>query len=199
MQLPILTRLGLWVSLVVAVFATMLYFVTSLTEQRKVRFETMLAQRTLDEARTRMDVELRRAEESSKKYEQLLDKLNSTERSKNAVGTPEIQEQLLGLKQTTDDLKSGLTTTQSQMSVLTGAIGNDPEKVLSVPLLRKDVEDWKGSSQREIDSLREEMGRSYELNKWLIGLILAAVIGTVINNMLQAKAEARNRYPTKFE
>jgi hypothetical protein len=146
-----------------------------------------------------MEQELRTISEQSKKYSELLDQLVSTQKNTAGVDKSEVQGQLLGLKQTTDGIKSDLAVTQSQMSALTGAIGNNPEKLLSVPLLRKDVDDLKGSTQREIDSLREEMGRTYELNKWLIGLILAAVIGTVINNLLQAKAEARNRYRSTFE
>lgn len=196
MELPKISRaIGLYISLFAALLATLAYVFSSVSEREKAR----RAEESLVIARIEMEQELRTISEQSKKYSELLDQLVSTQKNTAGVDKSEVQGQLLGLKQTTDGIKSDLAVTQSQMSALTGAIGNNPEKLLSVPLLRKDVDDLKGSTQREIDSLREEMGRTYELNKWLIGLILAAVIGTVINNLLQAKAEARNRYRSTFE
>jgi hypothetical protein len=58
------------------------------------------------------------------------------------------------------------------------------------------MDDFKALTQRDLDSVRSEMARNYDLNKWLIGLILAAVLGTVVNNTLQArttKAERQQR------
>jgi hypothetical protein len=95
-------------------------------------------------------------------------------------------------------LKSDLTTTRSNVDALDAALLNTPDKALSIPLLRKDLEDFRLANQRDVDSIRLEMGRAYELNKWLMGFLLAAVLGMIVNNLIQAKTAGRAQ-PAKEE
>lgn len=85
-------------------------------------------------------------------------------------------------------LKSEVTTMHSSLDALDAALITTPDKALSLPLLRKDLDDFRSASQRDVDSIRLEMGRAYELNKWLIGFLLLAVIGSIVNNLIQARS-----------
>lgn len=65
---------------------------------------------------------------------------------------------------------------------LEGAILQNPEKALSVPLLRRDLDNLERSYASGVESLRAEVERIYGVAKWFGGLILAMVIGVAINS-----------------
>jgi|SRR5580704_12904630 hypothetical protein len=95
--------------------------------------------------------------------------------------------QITVLKRDIDSTNAQLTVLNSNFQILDKSIESNPEKALTVPLLRKDLDDFKLSSQHDIDSLRAEMLRGYELNKWLIGLLLAAIVGIVLKSIFESR------------
>jgi hypothetical protein len=76
---------------------------------------------------------------------------------------------------------------KSQDAKIAQMLEADPEKALSVPLLRKDVDDLRDESRRDNDALRGQMSQMYDTTKWIIGLIAAGVIGTAFTNLFQFK------------
>lgn len=84
-------------------------------------------------------------------------------------------------------LRSDVATMQTSLDALNSALLTSPDKALSIPLLRKDLDDFRAANQRDVDSIRLEMGRAYDLNKWLMGFLLAAVLGMIINNLIESK------------
>ena len=77
---------------------------------------------------------------------------------------------------------------KSQMKELDDAIGQNPSKALAVPLLQKDVDDFKDTYRRDIDTTQGEINRVYDQNKWFIGLMFTlalGVIGLAVTNLVQ--------------
>jgi septal ring factor EnvC (AmiA/AmiB activator) len=94
---------------------------------------------------------------------------------------------IIALQTRTDSLNAALSSVNQKLDSLTSAITSTPEKVLALPLLKKDVDDLRAESHIQTEELKDEMNRMYDMNKWLIGLILAALVGTIINNIIQSK------------
>jgi hypothetical protein len=184
-----------YLTAMIAFFATVIYLGFSLYEQ-VVRYREQVAARDREATMQRaLAEEESRLQEMSRALEQQLNalKINLDNTSHNPPQTRE----LIGLQQRADGLSSELAQLHQEVNSLDAALTTNPEKALTVPLLRKDVDDLKTETQRQIDELKGEMTRGYDLNRWLIGLILAAVVGTVINNVVQAKAKTEK--PATFE
>ncbi len=72
--------------------------------------------------------------------------------------------------------------------MLGNALVQNPEKALSVPLLRQDLERLADEQRRNVTSLSAEIGRAYDVNKWVIGLMSTAVLGLAMTNIFGRKA-----------
>jgi hypothetical protein len=195
--LLLLKNSGQFVALSVAIFATTFYLFNNIREQREARQQAMRSVYEANQARSLLERQTLALEASAKQYDELLQKLVSVQKRGGAANQSGVETQLTALKQNIDDLGANLTSVRSQVTTLTAALGVDAEKSLSLPLLRKDVEDLKGGTQRDIDSVRAEMARTYDFIKWIIGLIVAALLGTVINNFVQTRRGPRS--PVRFE
>lgn len=85
-------------------------------------------------------------------------------------------------------LTAEVNTLQSQMKELDDAIGLYPAKALAVPLLQKDVDDFKDTYRRDIETTQGEINRVYDQNKWFIGLMFTLALGVVslaVTNLVQ--------------
>lgn len=75
---------------------------------------------------------------------------------------------------------------------LNKVILEDPEKAVSIPLLKSDIEHLKEQNQNDIKVMREEIAKAYDTNKWIIGLVstmLVSIIALNISNLLAKKKE----------
>jgi len=95
------------------------------------------------------------------------------------------------LRQSVADIKKIVDQVKSNNDKLSQALEADPEKALSVPLLRKDLEDVKNTSQHDLEALRNDVAQMYDTIKWLIGLIAAGLIGTAVSNMFQTRRSSQ--------
>ena len=101
-----------------------------------------------------------------------------------------LQVQISALRADLDRLSASVSDERNAVDSLDRAFLPDPEKALSIPLLRKDVDQIRTGNQHDIDALRDEMKENLDLNKWLIGLIAAGVVGTILSNMMQGRRGA---------
>ena len=97
--------------------------------------------------------------------------------------------QLGTLQSDTADLKTQISDLRKSSDKLYGLFSGDADRALSVPLLRKDFEGFKTTTEHDIDSVKSDIAKTYDINKWLIGLIAAGLLTTVINNLLQGRRE----------
>jgi hypothetical protein len=175
-----------FVTILAALVATLSYFAATFKDQQQLQRNAALA---VDRSRileSQLIEQQKRADQINETLQRSLQEIS------NAVGkvpdSPESLRQIAILQQSISRLNTSFTKLSSQMDVINNALMTTPEKALTVPLLQKDVADLKTQTNRDIDALRGEMTRGYDLNRWLIGLILAALIGTVINNAIQSRS-----------
>lgn len=87
-------------------------------------------------------------------------------------------------------LSAEVNSLQDQVKALNEAIVESPEKALAVPLLRKDLENMKENSQKDLSTTQLEIERVYDQNRWFIGLVFSMAVGLLtlaVSNILQLK------------
>lgn len=70
------------------------------------------------------------------------------------------------------------------------SIVDNPERAMSIPMLRKDFDTVKSTIQSQNSSFRTEIDRMYDLGKWFIGLMgtmAVGVLGLAVGNILKSK------------
>jgi len=173
------------VTLIVIGLSTLFYFANMFIDQVKSKQQAVRLAAESDRTLEELMHQRAEIEESNRRYQDLLKQLSSNIRK--TPGGSFSSSELAVLKQDLNNVKSDLTGVRTSVDKLNDALGSNPEKAIALPLVKKDLEDLRNSTQRDLDALRGEMTRGYDLNKWLIGLILAAVLGTLINTRLQTR------------
>lgn len=80
-------------------------------------------------------------------------------------------------------IKSSIDSIDKRLGVLEKAISDNPEKALSIPLLRKDQENMVKSIEGNRVYASVELSRIYDQQKWILGgigtVLLAAITGLI--------------------
>lgn len=66
-----------------------------------------------------------------------------------------------------------------ELTTLKEIIMESPEKTLSLPLLRKDIDELKHKMDALAASTKDQIDRIYDFSKWFIALMITLVIGLV--------------------
>ena len=110
----------------------------------------------------------------------------------------ELGSKIEGLSRLTDESKASaelasvqgsLDGLQGRFTKIEGLIVQDPSKALEIPLLRKDLESIKESTQLTIGGLRQDLERAYTL---LVGTMVAlaiAVLAPAVSNLFARKQQ----------
>jgi tetrahydromethanopterin S-methyltransferase subunit B len=185
-------NLALELAFTIAAAATIGYFINTFSDLSASRGRFTYNQ-----------LEALRARDLFKNLESKIDQRNErteallTQLSKLTASPPpnssRLAAQLALAKNDIDELRTQVADLHSAIDKLNTIIESSPEKALAVPLLTKDLNDFKTTSQHDTDSLRGEMLRAYELNKWLIGLMLAALLALVLKAAFEPKTTVPNR------
>ncbi|WP_158652677.1 type I restriction enzyme HsdR N-terminal domain-containing protein [Vibrio campbellii] len=125
-------------------------------------------------------------EEQSKKqqsnYEDILVAIEGTNASiKSLTSVPEDH----GWKIEASKIQNELDNLQGKLKALEDALTVNPAKALSMPILRKDLDNTEKSLRSELLQTRSEIDRMYDQNKWFIGLmftIALSVLGIAISS-----------------
>ncbi|MDJ0822429.1 MAG: hypothetical protein QNJ09_11575 [Paracoccaceae bacterium] len=70
------------------------------------------------------------------------------------------------------------------------AIQESPERAMSIPILRRDVDAISEEVSEDLLSIRGEIDRIYDLGKWFLGLIgtmAIGVLGLAVGNLLKGR------------
>lgn len=92
-------------------------------------------------------------------------------------------------------IKSSLSSLDSRLGVLERSISENPEKALSIPMLRKDLESMAKLIDGNRLALSVELARVYDQQKWMlggIGAVLIASIGALITALFNLLVSKRN-------
>lgn len=74
-------------------------------------------------------------------------------------------------------LRADLQSIDGRLSVIEQAVLDNPAKALQLTLLSREMNNLKANYQSDFESMRQEIGRIYDLNKWFIGLMFTMAIG----------------------
>jgi vacuolar-type H+-ATPase subunit I/STV1 len=146
-------------------------------EERKLSVLESIEKKTAIEREQLNDTE-KLVKESVSRLERISDLVDDKSQAARSI---------IALQARTDSINTTISSLNQKLDALNSVITSTPEKALALPLIKKDVEDLRAESGRQADEIRGEMNRMYDMNKWLMGLILAALVGTIINNVIQAR------------
>jgi len=127
---------------------------------------------------------------------------NLTNKIENSAKIEELESKILKLnsaliisKKTIDSLKiskvdsdksnlnSEVLTLKRQIESLNKVILDNPEKAISVPLLKVEIQNQKDQNEKEIKSIKDDIARVYDINKWIIGLVFTMLVSIIILNI----------------
>jgi hypothetical protein len=101
--------------------------------------------------------------------------------SSNSQITADVQISSLGA--IVNDLKGKLSNIEQ-------AIINDPAKSLAIPLLKRDLDSLRDSSNSHSQSTKQEIERIYDMIKWFVGLMFTMTLGVItlaVSNFFKPK------------
>lgn len=91
-------------------------------------------------------------------------------------------------------LESNVSKIDARLNVLERSIADNPEKALSIPMLRKDQENMSKSIEANKIALSVELDRIYDMQKWILGGIgtvlfaaVTALLSALYNNLMAKK------------
>lgn len=85
---------------------------------------------------------------------------------------------------------SELNASKERLEILEKGLLDNPEKALSVPLLRNDLQNLEQNYKEDIGTLAKSIDRVYDQNKWFIGLMFTMAVGLIglaISNFVQLR------------
>lgn len=89
-------------------------------------------------------------------------------------------------------LCANIEETRQELDKLNKIIIDNPEKALSLPLLKMDIQNLKDDLIKNTSSQKEEIARVYDINKWIIGLVFSMIVSVIIlniGNLIKSKKE----------
>jgi hypothetical protein len=79
---------------------------------------------------------------------------------------------------------------EKKIEILNKIILDNPEKSLTIPLLRKDIDSQKLNNDIKIETIKEKIETVIDLNKWVLGLIFSLLISNIFK--FNSKKEIEN-------
>ena len=89
-----------------------------------------------------------------------------------------------------DNINQEIGLIKESLSVINNAILDNPTKALTIPLLRKDLENLENTYKENFGAIRQDVIRVYDQNKWFIGLMFTMAIGLLglaAGNLIQSR------------
>ena len=133
----------------------------------------------------------KRATELEKRLDTMQASLN--EAMREVANNEALVETLSNAQPTTVQVASltrELKSMESELKQLNDAVGQSPEKSLAVPMLKRDIDNLRESSQRDLDATQLEIGRVHDIMKWFLGTVITmplSLIALVANNFLHMR------------
>jgi hypothetical protein len=81
------------------------------------------------------------------------------------------------------ELKSQVTELNASVKNLEKVILDNPEKAISIPLLKQQLENQKDQNEKEFKYTKDEIARVYDMNKWIIGLVFGMLVSIIVLNI----------------
>ena len=89
-----------------------------------------------------------------------------------------------------EELNAKIDAVARRQDRLEQAIQSTPEKALSMPLMRRDIDNMRENNAQSIAAIKASVDQVYDLTKWLLGALAIGVFSLAIANFLQRKSDA---------
>jgi hypothetical protein len=86
-------------------------------------------------------------------------------------------------------LQDKVAILEKNYSVIETAVEDNPERAMSIPLIRKDLDNLRNDLQSGQVAAQQEIDRVYDQSKWVIGGIFICVLGLFAQNWFATKAK----------
>jgi flagellar basal body-associated protein FliL len=123
---------------------------------------------------------------------------------KNTFDQEKIQKENIELTKKVTDLQNRLVVVDTSITIqrpneeriielekkietLNNIIIENPEKSLTIPLMKKDIENIRKGNDLQIELIKDKVETVIDLNKWILGLIFSLLITIVISNLSKSK------------
>jgi hypothetical protein len=84
-------------------------------------------------------------------------------------------------------LAGRLEAIERRQSQVEQVILNNPEKALSMPLMRRDIENLRDNNTQSLSAIKQSVDQIYDLTKWLLGALAVGVFSLAIANFFTKK------------
>src|SRR5262249_52574801 len=91
---------------------------------------------------------------------------------------------------TAKTIETEMSSMKSELQAVQSAVLDSPAKSLAMPMLKKDIENLKETTQKELKDMREEFTRTPDAIKGIVGFITASNVGLGILAFMK-KSEAK--------
>ena len=194
--------LGIWVGFVAAVASIVgLLFSIQTTRTRDVTDSVARNEVVKLQEMTNREAELSRTkvqflEEELRKTKEELARLTAlTTVPSNKGAAAALVEQLARMQTAVDESTTRLDAfdkrsgnVAQRMTALEAVILAEPHKALELPLLKRDIQAFQQQFDRDINAVRAENAKAYDLMKWLLGLmalVSLSLVGTAISTVFK--------------
>lgn len=80
-------------------------------------------------------------------------------------------------------IKSEMTDIKNSIENLNKIILDNPEKAISLPLLKQQLANQNEQNDKEFKYTKDEIARVYDINKWIIGLVFGMLVSIIVLNI----------------
>jgi hypothetical protein len=129
---------------------------------------------------------------SDRTVSELTERLQQIFTNRPAVNGTEVFHQMNNLSTRIELVDASLTNVSVRLRLLEDAISSTPDKALSIPLLRRDVDDIRQQLIHDRAIAKADLDRIYDFSKWFFGLMGAAVVG-FFTSQLKAKEKGEKK------
>ena len=119
----------------------------------------------------------------AKNLQSLEDSLRNTNRSLASV-----EDEVAAIRKL---FRSQFDTTRGAISKIEGLILDEPERLIALPLLRRDIQALKD----DLETTKEFIKDTYDLFQWLVGTLILGILALIIpyvNSFIESRKEAKS-------
>jgi len=136
-----------------------------------------------------------------------LERLSAQALAPNRARSTELTRQLASMRTTVEKGDERMETFEKQtgavdqrMAKLEAVILAEPQKALELPLLKRDLQAFQIQVDHELNGVKAENERVYDLMKWLVGLmalVSLSLVGAAVSNVFKREQSSGTHAPAQ--
>jgi hypothetical protein len=84
-------------------------------------------------------------------------------------------------------MQTSVSDLSSRLGKLESVILENPVKALEIPVMKREIDDFKASEKAQLKSVKDSVDRVYDLSKWLLGGIAVSIFSLAVGTLLKSK------------